>query len=195
MPKIIDPDQLNDGVEIRIHTSTKKIQLVKTGNLTDDGVKLKAVYSKLKELWNTHPIYIKYPFPMVPLTDEQFELVYGWDWYDDNTRYLIRDGGWAVKNLNGDIIEEWACIITLGDLTGQAYYQQSPNGGVTNFQLTGPVNQAIPIYKAGNNGFNYKNFLRLFCRTWGYTYAYADLSMIGVSSMTYQAYNFLFLMR
>ncbi|MEM1661200.1 MAG: hypothetical protein QXR17_08715 [Candidatus Bathyarchaeia archaeon] len=191
MPKIVDPDLLRDGTEIRIHTSTRKIQLVKTGNLTDDGVTLKCVYSKLKELWKEDPVYIKYPFPMVPITDEQFEIVNGWDWYDDTTRYLIRDGGWALKDASGNSLEEWACIITLGDLTGQAYFQQYPGGPAVNFQLEGPVNQAIKIYGDKDHGnFDYRGYLRLFCRKWGYYYAYADLDMIGVTQMTYQAYRF-----
>lgn len=191
MALITDPDYLNDGTEIVINTSTKTIRLVKTGNLSDDGVTLKCVYSKLKELWKTNPTYIKFPFPMIPITDEQFEVVNGWDWYDDTTRYLIRTGGWALKDASGNSLEEWACIITLGDLTGQAYFQQSSSGSATNFQLPGKVNQAIKIYGDSTHGnFDYRGYLRLFCRNWGYYYAYADLDMIGVTQLTYQAYRF-----
>ena len=52
MAIIFDPDNLNDGTEIVIDTTAKTVKLVVAGNLSEDGVTLKCVYSKLKELGN-----------------------------------------------------------------------------------------------------------------------------------------------
>lgn len=193
MAKIIDPDLLVDDTEIDIDTTAKTVQLIVAGNLTTDGVTIKAVYSKLKELWKTNTTYIKYAFPMGPITDEQFEMINGWDWKDDTTRYLLRDGGWALKDSGGVSLEEWAGIISLGSIQSshQAYFLQSAGGTVANFQLTGPVNQAIKVYGDVTHGsFDYRAYLKIYCRVYQYSYAFSQLSDIGVSALTYQAYRF-----
>jgi hypothetical protein len=82
----------------------------------------------------------------------------------------------------------------LGSLgaSDQVYFQQGAAGAAgsaaANFQLTGQVNQAIQVYTSGGNDF--RSYLRLFCREWGKTYAISQLSDIGVTSLTYQAYRF-----
>ncbi|MGZ8924259.1 MAG: hypothetical protein ACXW2E_00115 [Nitrososphaeraceae archaeon] len=82
---LTDPDSLSYEItstgttELFIDNTTLKIRLVRTGNLTADGVTLKCLYSKLKEVWKANSTLIKYPFPMTPITDEQFEFVNGWD--------------------------------------------------------------------------------------------------------------------
>jgi hypothetical protein len=190
---ITDPDSLTDGVNIIIDTTGKTVQIVKAGGLSDDGVTIKCVYSKLKELWKDSSEYIKFPFPMGPITDEQFEMVNGWDWEDNTTRYLLRTGGWAVKDSGGVSLEEWASIISLGSIgaTDQAYFLQNSGGSVTNFQLTGPVNQAIKVYGDASHGnFDYRGYLKVYCRIYQKTYAFSQLSEIGVSTLTYQAYRF-----
>ncbi len=93
---IADPDSLSyelgapsGAAELSINTSTKKIALTRRGNLTADGVTLKTLYSKLKEVWRTDATLIKFPFAMTPITDEQFELSNGWDFdktVNTNTR-------------------------------------------------------------------------------------------------------------
>jgi hypothetical protein len=193
MALITDPDFLNDGTEIVLNTTNKTIRLVVTGNLSSDGVTLKCVYSKLKELWKTSTTYVKFPFPMTPITDEQFELVSGWDFYDNTTRYLIRTGGWAVKDSGGVSLEEWAGIVSLGSIGGsdQPYFQQVAGGSATDFQLPGAVNQAVKIYGDVTHGnFDYRSFFTVFAREQAKTYGSASLSDIGVTSMTYQAYRF-----
>lgn len=196
MALIIDPDQLNDGVEIVISVAGKTVQLLVAGNLSNDGVTIKCVYSKLKELWRTNATYIKYAFPMTPITDEQFEMYNGWDWADNTTRYLLRTGGWAVKNDSGNSTEEWVGIIGLGSITAsaQSYFQQGAAGAAgsaaVNFQLTGQVNQAVKVFTSG--GSDFRGYLKLFCRDWGNSYAQVSLSDIGVTTMTYQAYRFPF---
>jgi hypothetical protein len=192
MAIIFDPDNLNDGTEIVINTTAKTIRLLVAGNLSADGVTLKCVYSKLKELWKTSATYVKFPFPMIPITDEQFEVV-GWDWFDNTTRYLIRSGGWAVKDTAGVSLEEWAGIISLGSIGGadQPYFQQTIGGAASNFQLPGPVNQAVKIYGDATHGnFDYRDYMKVFVREYQKSYASASLTDIGVTDMTYQAYRF-----
>lgn len=157
MAIIIDPDNLVDGTEIAVTTGTKKITLSIAGNLSSDGVSLKCVYSKLKELWKSSSTYIRHPFPMVPITDEQFELVNGWDFFDDDTRKLVRTGGWALYDSSGVLQSKYAGIVTLGSIGGtqtpgsgshQVYFQQGLTGSgatATNVARVGPVNQAIKI--------------------------------------------------
>ena len=193
MALITDPDNLVDGTEITITTGTRKIRLNVAGNLSNDGVTLQAVYSKLKELWRTNSTYVKYPFPMTAITEEKYELVNGWDFEDLSTKQLVRIGGWALKDNSGVSLEEWAGIITLGNLGGsdQVYFQQGSSLSSTNFVLTGPVNQAIQVYGGASNGnFDYRGFLKLFVREYQKSYASAQLSDIGVTALTYQVYRF-----
>ena len=193
MALVFDPDDLVEATNLTITTSTKTIRLFTGGALSTDGVTLKCVYSKLKELWKTSSTYVKFPFPMTPITDEQFELVSGWDFFDNTTRYLIRSGGWALKDSGGVSQEEWAGIISLGSIGGsdQPYFQQVAAGASTNFQLAGSVNQAIKIYGDASHGnFDYRDYAKLFVREYQKSYASAALTDIGVSDMTYQAYRF-----
>ena len=154
---------------------------------------LKCVYSKLKELWKTSSAYVKFAFPMIPITDEQFELVNGWDFFDDTTRYLIRTGGWALKDGSGVSQEEWTGIISLGSIGGsdQPYFQQVLAGSATNFQRQGAVNQAVKVYGDASHGnFDYRSYFKVFVREYQKSYAAASLSDIGVTTLTYQAYRF-----
>jgi hypothetical protein len=227
---VSDPDSLSAvvrltneapgaGDEVFIDTVTKKIQLRVTGALTIHGVTLKCLYSFLKEEWKDNANLIQFPFPMTPITDEQFEFYNGWNLDNANTTgaenqtsaQLVRTGGWAVKkydsgtDTNGNDTERWASVITLGTLgdattsTDQVYFQQVDSlttDNTTNFKLTGPVNQAIQFYSDPNgdantaDGYSYSQFLKLFCREWAKTYASSALNDIGVTTLTYQAYRF-----
>lgn len=199
MALIVDPDSLNQGVEVTINTGAKTIALAVSGNLSTDGVTLKALYSFLKEEWKSDANLIKYPFPFVPITDEQFELVNGWNFANSTSRDLIRTGGWAVVSpTTGNPTEMWAGVISLGSLDSNdaVYFQQINGGSSTNFVLAGPVNQAVQVYSDPNgdgstaDGYDYRSFLRLFCRERAQTFATAALSDIGVSQLTYQVYRF-----
>lgn len=193
MPLIVDPDQLNQGVEVTINTTAKTIALNIAGNLSTDGVTLQCVYSFLKEEWKGDDLLIKFPFPMNAITEEKFEMISGWDWANTTTRELIRSGGWAVLNDGGVAVEEYAGVITLGTLgaTDQVYYIQVAAGSSTNIVRQGVVNQAIKIYGDATHGsINYRSFLTLFVREQGKTYDDATLNDIGVTTMTYQVYRF-----
>lgn len=199
MALIIDPDFLNQGTEVSINTGSKTITLNIAGNLSSDGVTLKALYSFLKEEWKNDAALIKYPFPFTPITDEQFELVNGWNFGNSASKTLIRTGGWAVISpTTGNPTEMWTGVITLGSLDSNdvVYYQQGVGQTAVDFVLTGPVNQAIQVYSDPNgdgstaDGYNYRSFLKIFCREQAQTFATSSLSDIGVAQLTYQVYRF-----
>lgn len=215
MAKITDPDLLADeasytgATEVFINTSTKTIRLTVVGDLSssgvqnENGVTLKCLYSFLKEEWRNDPHtknLAAFPFPMVPITDEAFEFVEGWDFYDNTARYLIRDAGWTVKNTAGNVVAKWAGVIGLGSIetNDQLYFQQSASGSPVNFELTGQVNQAIQILRDDDGDGNYAEgsdfdrtaYLKLFTREQGQLYDNAALADIGVSVLAAQAYRF-----
>ena len=215
MAKIIDPDLLDDSAaddgsqEVYINTTTKTIKLVVTGNLSNTGVQntngvtLKALYSFLKEEWRNDPNtknLAAFPFPMVPITDESFEFVDGWDFFNDTARYLIRDAGWTVKNTSGLVTQKWAGIIGLGaiETDDQLYYQQSSGGAAINVQLTGQINQAVQVLRDDNGNGNFaegsdydrRTYFSLFAREYGQLYGKSTLTDIGVTSMDSIAYRF-----
>lgn len=195
MAKITDPDFLVRNTEIVFdftNSSARTIQLTISGNLSTDGVTLQAIYSKCKELWKSASDLIKIPFPFDPITPTQFDLVNNWNFADSTTRQLIRDAGWSVRDGSGAALEEWAGIISLGTVgnSDQIYYQQVDGGASQDFVRLGAANQAIQIFKSGAGAFNYRSYLKLFCRVQGKTYAQATLTDIGVTAMTYQTYAF-----
>lgn len=213
---ITDPDELGYTVdvsfassteEIVINTTARTIALKVQGNLDQDGATIKAVYSKLKDAWRVNTTLIKFPFPMGPITDEQFELVNGWNWdkvetsgaASQTTPELLRTGGWSVVNTSGLVTERWFGVVTLGTLgdTDQVYYQQvNENQASVNFKLTGPVNQAVQFLSDPNgdgnyaDGFDRRTYFKIFVREWQKLYAQSEIADIGVSEVTYQAYRF-----
>mgnify|MGYP006083252631 CR=1 FL=1 len=219
-------ETINPAAEIQIDTTpagtfadprTIGIAIQTAGTVVKDGVTLKALYSFLKDRWKADADLIKFPFPMTPITDEQFEFTNGWNLEnatnlgDANTESqkspdLIRTGGWAVNAGPGtNDSERWISIISLGtlDINDQVYYRQVDDitlDNTTNFLLTGPVNQAVQYYKNDNPGvdddtadggeYNYSGELTVFIRTWEKTYAQTNLEDIGVTALNYQAYRF-----
>lgn len=193
--------------ELLIDYTNKIIALKAVGTMNQDGVTIKCVYSKLKEVWRTDSTLVKFPFPMGPITDEQFEMINGWNWDKTNTSgsgsattvELLRTGGWSVVNTSGVVTEQWAGIITLGTFaasTDQAYFQQVAGGTATNFKLTNNVNQAVQIYSDPNgdgstaDGYDYRSYFKVFLREYAKTYAQSANTEIGAATMTYQAYRF-----
>ena len=208
MAKITDPDLLvrssdaanlgSDG-NIWIDAAALTISTDVFASFTSDGAALQAIYSYLKEEWKTDPALIKFPFPMVAITPEQFEFVDGWKPANIDTVNSFRDGGFAVKNVNGSTAEEFMGVITLGTLGGsdQVYFQQVLDGSATDVVLTGVVNQCVKIYGDGGAhgvdnaaAFNTKNYFKIFAREYQKVYAQSQESDIGVTTFTYQAYRF-----
>ncbi len=205
MALITDPDDLNDeaaytgATEVFVDTSARTIRLTEVGNLSTDGVTMKALYSFLKEEWKNDPLsknLAAFPFPLTPITDESFEFGDGWDYFADATRFLIRTAGWTVKNSAGNVTQKWAGIIGLGSIEAddQLYYNQSI--GATDVVLTGQVNQAVQILDDPNgdgdfaDGFDYRTQFDLFAREFQQLYGKSSLSDIGVTTMDSIAYRF-----
>jgi hypothetical protein len=194
MPLIIDPDNLNQGTEITISPSAKTIALNVTGNLSNDGVTMQALYSFLKEEWKSDGNLIPYPFPMVSITPEQFEFIEGWVPSNDTTRNLIRSAGWREINDSDAIEREYMGIISLGNIdnTDTAYYAFSTDTSKTDFDFTGPINQAIQTFGDSSNGNIDKrsDTLTVYIRAQGKTYGSATSTSIGLTALNYIANRF-----
>lgn len=198
MAKITDPDFLVRDVNLYFKTGSnasgsKTIQLTLSSSLTYDGTTLQAVYSKCKELWKSQDDLVKFPFPLIAITEKKFDLVNSWDWDDTTTKTLIRDGGWALKDATNTSLEEWMGVITLGTLgaNDQVYYQQTGSAAAKNAVFTGSLNEAVKIYGGATyGGYDYRNYFKIFTREYAKTYGQADLSTVGETSVTYQTYAF-----
>jgi len=198
MAKLVDPDDLNQGTEVTITPGASgTIQLNSgAGNLTSDGVTVQCVYSFLKIQWKDDGTLIKYPFPMIAITEESFEMIDDWDWANDATRLLLRDGGWAYKRPSDNASRSEYCnITTLGSFADEnadtAYYiQVSAGQAPTDMNLTGPVNQAVQIYGNADNGnFDYRDFFKIYLREFGKTFdSYDLLTEQNLSALTYKKY-------
>ena len=193
MALIEDPDLLNNGTEVLFDTTNRTVQLVEAGNLSADGVNLQALYSFAKEEWIDNASLLQYEFPFVAITEEKYEFVSGWTPADLTTIKLLRNGGFAVKNSDGSSAEEYACVITLGEIGvgNQVYYQQEVDGAPIDFTYTQAVNECIKVFGDIDNGnFDHRDVLKVFIREYGSTYDSSDLIAIGVDELTYQAYRF-----
>lgn len=191
MALINDPDLLAQGVEVTINTATKKITLNIAGDLSEDGVTLKCLYSFLKEEWKQDSALIPYPFPMVAITPEQFEFVNDWEPADDATRKLIRTGGWREITAANAVKREYVGIISLGDIDAtsktvgdKAYYAFESDTARTEFTYAGPVNEAIQTYgNASNGNFDKRGeAIKCYIRIQGKTYQLTTTDDIGVDT-------------
>lgn len=187
---------------ISINTTTKVITITPGSGilpLASDGVTGQSLFSALKLLWRNSAVYLKLPFPMEGITPEQFEFINGWTLADDVTRKSLRTCGWAEKTLAGLVTASWAGVISLGSLgsTDQPYYQQdSITGSAVNFTFVGPVNEAVQVLSDPNgdgvytDGFDRRNYFKLFSREQQKTYSASTLSDIGVTAMSTITYRF-----
>lgn len=148
---ITDPDNLSYEIanvaattdkELVIDTTNFKLKLTQVGNLTRDGTTLKCLYSRLKDAWNTDPNLIIYPFPIAPITDEQYDLVDGWNFdktINPTTKIVIAN----VTGTNGNTI-----ITTTGSFTANfiaAGYFVSGSANLTANARVATVNSATSI--------------------------------------------------
>lgn len=158
MVLLTDPDDLTQETEITINETARTIRLEVAGNLSADGVTHQCVYSFLKEEWKIDATLIKFPFPIISITPEQFEWIDGWVPYDDTTRKLIRTGGWAEVGIDGYNDKEYLGIISLGDFEDEAadyaYYRKGTDptlNDTTQFTYAGPVNEPVLIFEELGN--------------------------------------------
>lgn len=198
MAKIIDPDDLNQNVEVTITPGTSgTIKLNRAGNLSDDGVTMQCLYSFLKEEWKDDDNLIKFPFPQIAITNEQFEFIDNWDFTPTSSAELVRDGGWAVKGGAGESKKEFINLTTLGSfvdaVNDRAYYLQIPasaGGTLSYFVYAGPVNEAVQVYSSPTQeNYDYRGYFKAFLREEAKTYdSYDLLTEQNITALTYKKY-------
>lgn len=212
MAIINDPDQITPGTEVDFTVATQIITLAKSGNLSDDGITGQALYSYCKEEWKDDTQaygLIKYPFPMLAITPEQFEFgnngttFSNWKLNSDASRKLMRTCGWRENNDTGGVGREYLGVITLGTIDSTSktvgdkpYYYVDGNAtdkdtSFTEFTYAGPVNEAIQIFgdpaeDATTTTLDYRNTtlttgkdLVLRLRIFGKTYDKSSARAIG----------------
>lgn len=191
MTIISDFNLLRRDIEVILNINNRTIELNILGNLTSSGVTLYALYSFLKNEWIIDSNLNGVPFPLFLITTESFEFINEWVPANESTINLFRNSGFAIKDINDTVIEEYAGIITYGlvGINDQCYYLQDPNDNITNFLTTGYVNQVVKIYSALTN-FDRRNYLQLFVREQGKIYSSFKLDVIGINSLTYWCYRF-----
>ena len=195
MAKIVDPDQLNQGVEVDFVTASKQVGLNVAGNLDDNapgkssGVTHQAVYSFAKEEWLADSALQPVRFPFAPIFEAKFDWVNDWQPRDQQTRDLIRDAGFRVVLLD----DEYAGIISLQNIDNPAadlaYYWQTVGWTATtnDFDKTGELNEPILIFDGTTD---YRDFLKVALREQGKTHGYGNLLVDqDLSVLTYQAYR------
>lgn len=182
--------------EIYINTTAQTIKLVVTGDLTNDGISEKTLYSFIKDQWKDDPNtknLASFPFPFTPITDEFYELGEGWDWADTTTRQLIRNGGWLVRNTSGNVTAHYAAVKSTGstESNDQLYYIIDGTSGAsaaTNFYTTGPINTAIQVIDDPNgdgaygDGFSRTGELVVFNREYDQLYSRSSTLLNGEST-------------
>lgn len=190
--KITDPDLLRVGTELFIDLTAHTFQLVKAGNLGNEGVQTQALYSKLKELWLTMP-YQSERMPMYAIDADagKYQIgtdgtnYHGWKPLDDTTRQLLRDGGWEEYDAAGNLTRVYVGVVTLGtvDAADQLHYQRAAGGPARDFVFKGAVNEGVQVYGNATNGnFDERAYFKVFSRTSGKRYAQSDLATIGEST-------------
>jgi len=135
-------------------TNPLTITINSAGNLSTagTGVTGQALYSFLKEVWKMTESITRFKFPMLSITNEQFEFQDGWEPVDDTTRLLIRTAGWAEvdSTLTPSTKRAFSGIVSLGLLgdTETPYYIQKDSFSAPTFNAAfeGEVNQAVLIY-------------------------------------------------
>jgi len=207
MAKTIDPDDLSQGTEIIFVPSARTIEVVgftddsgssiqDSGTSAVNGVTMQCVYSFCKEEWRTDSALIKYPFPLVSITEESFEFVNEWNWKTGTTINLVRDGGWSLKDTGGTSVEEYMNVTSLGafdsSVNDLAYYLQVSGTSTlpTNIVFSGEVNQAVRIYGDASHGnIDYRDTFKLYVREQGKTYGFYDLlTEQNLSTITFKKY-------
>lgn len=195
MPKITLRSELNVGIELLIDEPNRTIGLAVAGNLiAKDGAEVRAVYSKLVDLWAT-ATYQDSPFPMNALDalSGQYQMgidaggnANGWKWLDDATRSYLRGGGCEEYNATGGLGRVYAGMIGLGSVSlgSQLYYQTTLGGTASNFTYDDQVDEMIQVFgdaveDATTTTFDNRTYFKGYCREEGKKYADSILSDTG----------------
>ena len=118
MAKIVDPDQVASGTEVVYSTVAKTVQYLVAGNLNDavpgktSGLTGQAGYSASKDHWLASSTLRKHRSPIDPVFDASFRFKDDWDFADQQSRDLWRDGGVQITKTG----QEFACIIVTSQM-------------------------------------------------------------------------------
>jgi hypothetical protein len=201
MAKITSKSSLNVGTEIVIDETARTIRLLEAGNLVaKDGVTLQAVYSKIVDLWATSSYQdSEFPFYAIDALSGQFQIgtdgatFSGWNWYDNTTRNMLRDGGWSEWSDVGVKTAEYCGFVGLGSITPattcQPYYHIDAADGPTNFPFTDQFNVGVKVYD--NVSLNKRTYAKCFIREYGKKFKSSILADTGSSGTGPFKQNFL----
>jgi hypothetical protein len=193
MAKIIDPDDIDVGVELTLDTALSTFTLNVAGTLVaKDGVTIQALYSKFVDLWTTSA-YNKFEFPMYTIDAKSGQYQFGtdgstfsgWKPANDATRQMLRDGGWSEYSSAGVLNRQYVGIVSLGDVnTGaQLYYQKVSAGSASDFTFDDEVNEGIQVFGDASNGnFDSRTYFKGYVREYGKKYDDSVLSDTGQSA-------------
>ena len=204
MAKITSKASLVVNTEIVINETAKTIQLLEAGNLVaKDGVTLQAVYSKLVDLWATAS-YQDSPFPMyaIDALSGQFQIgtdgatYSGWTWADEDTRNMLRDGGWSEYSAAGVLQQQFAGFVGLGLITPvstcQPYYHLNSTDAPTNFPFTDQFNVGVKVYGDATHGnFDKRTYAKTFIREYAKKFKSSVLADTGATGTGANKVNFL----
>lgn len=204
MAKLTSKASLNIGTELVIDETAKTIQLVAAGNLVaKDGVTLQALYSKLVDLWAT-VTYQDSPFPMyaIDALSGQFQIgtdgatFSGWNWADDATRNMLRDGGWSEYSAGGVLNAQYAGFVGLGAIapatTVQPYYHLAPTDAAVDFPFTDQFNVGIKVFGDATHGnFDKRTYAKAYAREYGKLFTSSVLADTGATGTGANKVNFL----
>ena len=148
-----DSGALANEKSVHYNVGTQTIRVFDQGNVSTDGVLKRALFSFTKEEWKNDNHLNPYDFPYVGITPEQFELP-GWFYEDAQTRKRLRSGGWSELRADGELLQQYAGIVTLGTFEAPgadvAEYQLGDDPTDTTaavpFTFAGPVDEAILVY-------------------------------------------------
>lgn len=204
MAKITSKASLNVGTELVINETAKTIQLVAAGNLVaKDGVTLQAVYSKCVDLWASST-YQDSPFPFyaIDALSGQFQIgtdgstYSGWNWADDASRNMLRDGGWSEYSAGGVLNAQYAGFIGLGSitpaLTCQPYYHLTSTDAPTDFPFTDQFNVGVKVFGDATHGnIDKRTYAKAFIREYGKKFKSSVLADTGATGTGPNKQNFL----
>lgn len=143
-----------------------------------------------------------YDFPVQSISANSGEYIIqqtatsAWDFTNDTTRNLLRDGGWQLIDSSGTVLEEWMNITSLGVLPGdlQPFFWQvnSNTATTTNTVRPAAVNQPVKIFGGPSNGnFNYKSFFRIAAKKQAQTPVVVDLlTELALTTLTARIFTF-----
>ena len=132
------PDFVHDD-EISFNPITKRISVHKDITFQD-------LYSYGKDLWKNSNL-INESFPFTSIHPGQFIVENGWDFKHDGTRAYIKDAGWEVFDEDGNKVNQYTCIKTLGPEHKEQLHYSLDGSPVQTFSRLGQVNEAVCTWR------------------------------------------------